>query len=472
MIDLLLLFPSILGSIRPSRPSRPTVGYLCLTCFLIISCGKQVVAPVPPQPDWLRQPPVNSIFYHGVGGPSATMGEAKERARAELARAIEVQIESEITLKMKESNQIVDRIFIDRSRSYATRKLPDVQLEQYEGNSSNYALARVRRSVVQKLLAEAAEEAQLEISAYQENGHNALKAGNLDLAISQYQQALEIARTLPLDYNRVDEGLWTAEIERQITEIQNNLKLQIISGDNQSGIYGGSLAKPIVIQAQINQIPIPNLLLQIQLVSGLGELKENSINSGSSIQIETNSQGRAAFSVISIKSLSRQNQIQVSIFDQDLGLDNILVSYASNLFYSKQNRQPKIILNGSTNQQDFNTNSRIPLQVTVERTCYLYLFQISADGGFVAQQSIHLNQAYQQDGWRIYPINAGWSMEIDAVDIRANYGYGLETLIAVTTDQPWTEADEISSVPDMLSELNRYFGNNWQANWLSYRIVQ
>jgi len=48
----------------------------------------------------------------------------------------------------------------------------------------------------------------------------------------------------------------------------------------------------------------------------------------------------------------------------------------------------------------------------------------------------------------------------------------LETLIPVTTNQPWADADGMSSVTDMLSELNRDFGNDWQANWVSYRIVR
>ena len=131
-----------------------------------------------------------------------------------------------------------------------------------------------------------------------------------------------------------------------------------------------------------------------------------------------------------------------------------------------------IVLNGSTNQQDFSVNSRVPFQVTVAQTCYLYLFQITADSSLVPLESILLNQAYQQDEWRVYQIGSGWSLEIDAVDITANYGYGLETLIAVTTNQPWADADGMSSVTDMLSELNRDFGNDWQANWVSYRIVR
>ena len=267
------------------------------------------------------------------------MSEAKETARAELARAIEVRIESEITLQMEENSQNVNRSFIDRSRSYATKKLPDVELEQYEGKIANYALARVRRSIVQKLLLEAAQQAQLEVQSYQEDGHDALKAGNLNLALRQYQQALEVVRTLPLDYNRTGEGLQTTQIERQMSEIRNNLELHIISGNNQSGIYGSSLAELIVVQAQINQIPIPNLLLQVQFANGLGELKGNSGRSGSSIQIETNPQGEAIFSVILIKSLSRQNQIQVSMVNQDFGEHKVLVTYASDLHHFEQKQQ-------------------------------------------------------------------------------------------------------------------------------------
>ena len=54
----------------------------------------------------------------------------------------------------------------------------------------------------------------------------------------------------------------------------------------------------------------------------------------------------------------------------------------------------------------------------------------------------------------------------------ANYRYGLETLIAVATNQPWADADVMSPVTDMPSELNRDFGNGRQANWVSYRIVR
>ena len=111
-------------------------------------------------------------------------------------------------------------------------------------------------------------------------------------------------------------------------------------------------------------------------------------------------------------------------------------------------------------------------QVTVAQTCHLYLFQIVADGNLVLLESTLLNQAYQQDAWRVYQIGSGWSLEIDAVDIAANHGYGLETLIAITTSQSWANASQISSATKIISELNRDFRDDWQASWVSYRIVR
>jgi len=66
----------------------------------------------------------------------------------------------------------------------------------------------------------------------------------------------------------------------------------------------------------------------------------------------------------------------------------------------------------------------------------------------------------------VYQI--GQQVILPKVTSTANYGYGLETLIAITTNPPWTDVDRISSVRDILLELNRDFANDW----VSYRIVQ
>ena len=236
---------------------------------LTVSCSKQI-EPLDPEPFWIQRLPPNPDFYYGVGGPASTIKEARESARAELARSIEVQIESEIVRQVEGRNENINRVFIDRSRSYATKRLPDVELEQYQGKKGNYALARIRRSVIQQLLSEAAEQAQLEVKGYQENGDNALRAGNIITALRHYHQALDVARTLPLDYNRLGQGLRTTQIERQIDEIRDNLQLHIISGDNQSGTYGYPLAEPVVVQVKVNQIPIPNFLLKAKFINGPG----------------------------------------------------------------------------------------------------------------------------------------------------------------------------------------------------------
>ncbi|MCZ6680178.1 MAG: hypothetical protein O7E52_23350 [Candidatus Poribacteria bacterium] len=463
------------------------VVFCTLLCTLyVVGCGGKRATPAQtfaPSPDWIHGKTSNSLFYYGIGGPSPEMADAKESARAELIKVIEVQIDAEVIRIARAENEEVERLFIDRSRSYATQKLPEVQIAKtYTGAAGHYALARLQREVVANLLEEAAQESQRDVLNRVQHGDRALETGEVIVALREYDQASRQARTLPSRYNRAPENpdaLWTTEIERKVHQIQDGIQIQAISGNEQTGTYGRALALPLIVQARYKtenrQMPLKGFPLQAIYTRGTGRLKNAAGETGGSIRLATNPEGKATCWVDTIASISRENLIRISADAEAIQLplvsDAVTFRYGSSFPTLHSTDTPLITLNGSADEQEFVEGETVSLEIRVPKSCHAHLLSVLADGHFSVQQSVRLHREYHAEGWRILPREAGWALQIDTVPVTVERGVGIETLLIVTTAKDWKPTRGTLTTDGLLRQLNESVGDdNWRVGWVSYRV--
>ena len=459
------------------------VSFICV-CFLYFSACGGKTSTFEPMPKWIPSKASNSLFYYGVGGPSPKMEDARESARTELIKTIEVQIDAEVIRIAHAENEEVERQFIERSCTYATQKLPNVQIvDAYTGSEDNYALAQVRREIVAKLLEEAAQESQRDVLDRLQHGNQALEDSNVIIALREYSEALRQARTLPNHYNRAPdnpEALWTTEIERKINRVSEGIQIEAISGNNQTGEYGRALDLPLTVQVHYQEadrpIPLEDFSLQGAYMRGTGRLKNASGETGRSVRLSTDWEGKSTCWIEVISSISRENLIRFSVNIESLQVPleskAVTFRYASHFSTWHTTDIPVVTLNGSADEQKFVEGDTTDIEIRAPQSCHIHLLAILADGHFGYQQSVTVNRAHQGNNWRILSKDSGWALRIDDVPVTAEQGIGLETLLVITTEKDCQPVGKNLTADGLLRQLNESVGpDNWRAGWVSYHVT-
>jgi len=449
--------------------------------------------------------PSNPIYYLGLAGPSESMDEARQAARVELARTIEVNVESEIITIMSATNEKFDNLFINKSRTYVRKKLPDINIiATYTNKDGNYALARIRRAVLQNLLLESVRAEREDALDRIRKGEAAAEMGKLMDALREYSSAYQTAKGLPRKYDwnverAVSLPVWdegkterlTFHIERALNGLVDAVGLSIISGDAQIGEYESELVEQLVLRAKFSNahknVPLAGLPLKAEYVRGTGKLSATMGQEGRGVSLRTDENGECKFNVSRIESISQKNQVKVT-FDLSgekdlretlapallarLESKAVVFNYASIFLLSQSPDAPVITLNGSTVEQDFTQGTPVDIEVRVKKECSLYLFQITADGEFAYQQSIVVLEAQQGDGWRVEQKQNCWVLQMDAVKVNASRGEGVETLFAVTTPTPvkWNPAQTLTK-EGLIRALNENSAGDWSVGCMSYRVL-
>ena len=268
---------------------------LVAACFLI--CALAGVAPA--QPNWFKKPPNDARYYYGVGMSTESMEKAKDKARAELTKAIsstiEVRQEYRVDSKGEGKDEEIDRKYSDQMRITATLKsLPEIN--SYRSESENgrqgtkhYALVRLERIVFQKYIQEQWDKVRDMVA----HGDLSIKTRDVVTALREYSKALDKARTLPFrDQKKL---LSDIGIEYKITLIENDLEIKAVSGNEQVGTYGGSLAEALIVQVHYQGSPFESFPLWATYTRGTGQLRNSSGEMGRSVRVPTDANGQAIF---------------------------------------------------------------------------------------------------------------------------------------------------------------------------------
>ena len=400
------------------------------------------------------------------------MEKAKDKARAELTKAIsstiEVRQEYRVDSKGEGKDEEIDRKYSDQMRITATlRSLPEINPYRSESSrqgTKHYALVRLERVVYQKYIQDQWDKVR-EIVAH---GDLSIETRDVVPALREYSKALDVARTLPFRDQKA--SLSDIGIERKITHIENDLEIKAVSGYEQVGTYGESLAEALVVQVHYQGSPFASFPLWATYTRGTGQLRNSSGEMGRSVRVPTDANGQAIFWVEDIKSLSRVNRIRVNA--KHLSVSTGVDFHYRSLFSTRHSAQdPVIYLNGSADEQAFAENSVIQIEVQVPGTCHLHLFEILADGHFRYRQSVPIKNEHHGAGWRILRKSSNWALEIDESPVTAASGSGLETLLVITTEKEWQPVGAMLTPEGLIRQLDEKVGAGaWQVDWASYLV--
>ena len=175
-----------------------------------------------------------------------------------------------------------------------------------------------------------------------------------------------------------------------------------------------------------------------------------------------------------LESISRENRIQVTVDVEGIQLpapQAAVFRYASAFPTRDKTDAPTVTLNGSADEQTFAEGSRVNIQINVLDKCHLHLFSIVANGNFGYLQSVSIEQAYVGNGWGVISTDSGWTLQMDRVPLRADYGRGVETLLVVTTEKAWKPNEEEFTMDSLIRQLAESVGvDSWRVGWVSYHI--
>jgi len=442
-----------------------------------------------PEPVWIHGKAPNALFYYGVGGPADTLDKAKDSARMNAAKSIEVEVEGIIIRWFREFGEEVNDEFIKYSRTYVRRKLPEpVIIDHCRSKEGYWALARVSREKVEEMVDKSAQEKLADVRNRSAYADECIRNGKVINAIKEYHLAYKDAEILPGKFGWLDrekELRYTVHLERMVNELAEGINVKAVSGCEQKGLYGFSLSEELVISATYwlrdDERPIKGLPLNVSFERGKGILWSGNL-SGEELSIRTDENGKATFEVEKILSISSRNRIQVRIdprvtVELDRKITDKIKEKAAYFVYSSvfksgtSSWRPTVLLNGSSDEFKFESGDRYTLEITVPRSGMLHIMQVYADGSLQYDQDVPMVRKVKSEEWEVLPWEKGWLLRIAPVKVLADYGEGIETLIAVfESGNARFRSDVKLSSEGVIRELESASPGEWGAGWASYLI--
>lgn len=466
-----------------------TVILLSLS-LLQMGCAAIMTGQGRPEPNWPRRKPHDRLFYYGVGGPAKTLKEAKEEARKELAKAIELEVEGVVKRIIIERGEEIESSFLEYTRTYVKRKLPEPVIidSYYKQKEGYYALARVSRALVERMVEESVKEIRADVRDRMDYAEKSLKSGRVIDAIREYELAYRKALMLPRKYDWLDEEggrRLTFHLERRVRALADGMAIKVVSGDGQEGSYGSPLPKPISIQVSCSfddeEIPVNDLPIRIRFDRGKGRLKSANL-SGTELVLKTDRNGSASLTVEKVLSVTDLNRLSVRIdgsaltglkgeIGRRLSLLRAYITYPSELKGGDPGWRPAVLINGSSGEQEFEEGDKIWIEVITPRDGNLYLFVISSDGRMRYLAYIPMMVAGEGEGWRITPHGEGWRLRMDSVRITTQYGKGVETVVAFLCGSK-IKFDPGMKLPwdGLVRTFEGQTHGKWGVGWISYLI--
>lgn len=298
--------------------------------------GKNI--PLSSRPDWVdggwgsRYPEALYIVGLGVASGSGEESEdrqkADQRARAEIAKQIRVEIAQQIVDIEREERRGDGTIEASGSTEVVSHSSVDLTLEGVQIRSrwvdpekgTAYSLAVLDREEAASRLAAAVDrsiEKGMEWDRlsreYRERGDLVLELKALAQAwgffwkASQDDQIYNIVRSERDPLHRKPKAVPPiGALQSRLLERISDIELQIIGGDQQRGEVGRPLAEKLRIRAVSEGVPISGLPIYFSFISGRGELEEIAI---------TDAAGEAASQVDRIDASGKsENAIGAMVF--------------------------------------------------------------------------------------------------------------------------------------------------------------
>ena len=431
-------------------------------------------------PVWYKETPSHSDYYYGVGSSTESMPDAATEARAALILGIAATVHADVKnyLRSRNTGEAEDIVnnFETQSRSTATQKaLPNLEIHKRQRGETKYALARLSQERFREHIKKQREE----VRGIVNHADERLAVGDVVTALQRYTEALVHARPLTF-VSRASSGSPNEvslenEIERKRIDVQTEIRIEMLSGNSQSGIYGEPLANALAVQISYNGAPVPKFPLRATYLWGTGRLKSSTEQADKSVRIYTDAGGKGVCWVAAIHSISEKNQIRIAADANVIQLPDSKVvdfHYASAFPSRHKTEAPQISQNSEYGEPTFHEGQEIVLEIRVPHKCHIHLFSLLPDGNFDYHQSVPIEQVYDGEGFSVQFIEPTWRFRLEKVPVTGERGTGLETLLVVTTPITWKPAGQAVTTKYLIDQLDISVGKtHWRVGTVSSRVV-
>lgn len=212
------------------------------------SSSKKVEKTYPPAPSWVKNRPVSSDYYVGVGSAKKTLDmnqtiqTAKQNALADMASDISVNISTNSLLSTFEYNQSFSEDFSKTIKAQAEQDLEGYEtIGNYEDQDNYWVYFRLSKMAYQKIKEERRAKAITKALDLFDKANSSEKSGDIRFALINYIKALEplkpyFSDPLQVQYQGSDIYLGS-EISKGINKILSSIKIE--SGNRQLKVKQG-----------------------------------------------------------------------------------------------------------------------------------------------------------------------------------------------------------------------------------------
>jgi hypothetical protein len=217
---------------------KKTISILPLA-ILLLSCGgpKKVEKTYPPAPIWVKNRPISSSYYVGIGSArktadlNQTLQTAKQNALADMASDISINISSNSLLSSIEINSNVSEDFSKTIKAQAEQDLEGYEtVGNYEDASNYWIYFRLSKTEYQKIKEERKSKAITKALDLFDKGVAAEKSSDIRLALISFIKALEPLKPYfndPLQVQYQGKEIYLGnEITRKISQVISSIQIE------------------------------------------------------------------------------------------------------------------------------------------------------------------------------------------------------------------------------------------------------
>lgn len=274
--------------------------------LLLVGCGgtKKAEKAYGPQPDWVKNRPISSLYYIGVGSAvktadvNQTQQTAKQNALADMSSDISINISSNSVLSMFESNLSLSEDFSKTIKAQTEQDLEGYEtVGSYEDLNNYWVYFRLSKSEYQRIKEERKSKAVTKALDLFDKGLTAKNAGDVRLAFMNFIKALEPLKpyfTDPLQVPYQGNDIYLGnELFKVITQTIESIR--ITASNSQIKVKQGQLLPAGSFEFKVsgqNGQPLNGLTLS-------GAYTEKPLRNS---KIQTDNNGLASFTLDAIRS--------------------------------------------------------------------------------------------------------------------------------------------------------------------------
>lgn len=263
-------------------------------------------------PDWVKQHPVNEFGYAGVGmariSEKGYVNKAKERALADLASEINIQISSSSLLNTIEDNGAVKELYAETILSTVQADMEKYRMvDSWQSGEEYWVYYELNRSDYEEYMEARRQKAIKDGFDFWYRGNSMIEQGDMVSGIDLLIKAWEVVQPvihleLRCSYNGKTVNLGT-EVYASLVGVFNGVTLSVSPSVINGQAFQG-IKDPVNVRVLRNDRPLKNMVLQARFLSGEGDI---------SSPAPTDEHGTSSFYIRNITSKQSQQEIRVSL---------------------------------------------------------------------------------------------------------------------------------------------------------------